>query len=330
MTSNINILRVLIVGCGNIAGRFDMNRLSTDLPFTHAGAYYHDRRFQIAACVEPNDLLRAEFMEFWSVPIGFRSIDEVLNCDLQFDVISICSPTHCHAHDLEIAIHLKPKLIFCEKPVTSSFTETERLIWECKRLNIELAVNYTRRWDLDVAQLQIDIQNGQSGKLRSVIGCYNKGLLNNGSHLLDLLNFLLGKMSIIKIGKPIHDFFDDDPTVPIWLETENDCPIHIVASHAEDYALFEIQFIFSKGILIMEDGGMFWRSRQVIDSETFKGYRMLGDSIRNTGNYPHAMTQAVDNIYRAITQGDRLSSTGETVLVTQFMCEQIKQAISIH
>ena len=326
---NFSRLSILIVGCGNIAGRFDMNRLPKDLPFTHAGAYTRDRRFQIAVCVEPNDLVRAEFMEFWSVPMGFRSIDEVWNCDRQFDVISICSPTPCHAHDLEIAISLKPKLIFCEKPVTSSFAETERLVWECQRANILLAVNYTRRWDQDIAQLQINIQNGQWGQLRSVIGCYNKGLLNNGSHLLDLLNFLLGKISIIKVGKPIHDFFDNDPTVPMWLETEKGCPIHIVTGHAQDYALFEVQFIFSTGILIMEDGGMFWRSRQVIDSETFKGYRMLTNSIRNIGNYPHAMTQAVDNIYRAITQGDRLSSTGETAIVTQSMCEQIKQNIPI-
>ena len=326
---SLSPLSVLIVGCGNIAGRFDMNRGSNDLPFTHAGAYSCDRRFQITACVEPNDLVRAEFMEFWSVLIGFRAIDEVLNCDRQFDVISICSPTHCHAHDLEIAIHLKPKLIFCEKPVTSSFAETERLVRECKRLNIQLAVNYTRRWDRDVTQLQTNIQNGQWGQLRSVIGCYNKGLLNNGSHLLDMLNFLLGTISIIKVGKPIHDFFEHDPTVPMWLETENGYPIHIVAGHAQDYALFEIQFIFSTGILIMEDGGMFWRSRQVVDSETFKGYRMLTDSVRNIGNYPHAMSQAIDNVYRAITRDDRLSSTGETALSTQFMCEQIKQIISI-
>jgi len=326
---NLSPLSVLIIGCGNIAGRFDRNRLPTDLPFTHAGAYHRDRRFQISGCVEPNDLVRAEFMEFWDVPLGLRVIDEVLNCDRQFDVVSICSPTPCHAHDLEIAIHLKPKLIFCEKPVTSSFMKTEKLVRECQKANIRLAVNYTRRWDRSVAQLQIDIQNGQWGELRSVIGCYNKGLLNNGSHLLDLLNFLLGEMSIIKIGKPIHDFFDYDPTVSMWLETEDNCPIHIVTGHAQDYSLFEIQFIFSTGILIMEDGGMFWRSRQAVDSETFKGYRMLGDSVKNIGDYSHAMTQAVDNIYRAITQGDRLTSTGETALVTQSMCEQIKRAIPI-
>jgi hypothetical protein len=56
---------------------------------------------------------------------------------------------------------------------------------------------------------------------------------------------------------------------------------------------------------------------------------MLTDSVRNVGNYPHAMTQAIDNIYRAIIQGERLASTGETALATQSMCEKIKQASSI-
>ncbi|MEG4247516.1 Gfo/Idh/MocA family oxidoreductase [Microcoleus sp. Pol10D4] len=329
MSTSPKMLNVLIVGCGNIAGRFDMNRLPTDLPLTHAGAYHRDRRFQITACVEPNEALRYEFMKFWSIPIGFRSIDEVLNGKHQFDVISICSPTHCHAHDLEMAISLNPKLIFCEKPITLYCAETERLVGLCQQLNIYLAVNYTRRWDQDVTQLQTKIQNDQWGKLRSVIGYYNKGLLNNGSHLLDLLNFLLGKINIIKVGKPIYDFFDHDPTVPMWLETEDGCPIHLVAGHAQDYALFEIQFIFAKGLLVMEDGGMFWRNRQVIDSETFKGYRTLTDSTKNAGHYPHAMLQAIDNIYRAITGNECLSSTGETALTSQLFCEQIKQSISI-
>jgi predicted dehydrogenase len=326
---NLIPLNVLIVGCGNIAGRFDMNRLNADLPFTHAGAYRRDRRYQITACVEPNDSAREEFMRFWSIPIGFRAIDEVLDCSYQFDVISICSPTICHAHDLDISISLKPKLIFCEKPVTTSVLETERLVLECQKFHIQLAINYTRRWARDVCQLQTDIKNGRWGQLRSVIGIYNKGLLNNGSHLLDLLNFLLGTIHIVKVGKPIKDFFEHDPTVPMWLEAEDGCPIHIVAANAQDYAIFELQFIFSTGVLVMEDGGMFWRSRQVIDSDTFNGYQVLADSVRYLGNYPRAMSQAVDNIYQAISQGDCLASTGESALLTQYMCEQIKQAIPI-
>jgi predicted dehydrogenase len=318
-------LQVLIVGCGNIAGGFDQGRSEGYLPYTHAGAYSRDGRFDLAACVEPDDKRRSEFMVAWGVPAGFRSIEEALDSGNQFDVISICSPTDCHAHDLEIASRLSPKLIFCEKALTASVVETKRLVAECAQLNIPLAVNYTRRWDTEVIKLQADMQSGRWGSLRSAVGYYNKGIANNGSHMLDLLHLLIGPMDIVKAGKPIDDFFADDPTLPVWLEGPQGVPVLLACGHAEDYAIFELQLVFSQGTVTMEEGGMFWRERRVQDSETFKGYRMLEAGVRRAGQYPSAMLNAIDNIYRAITHGDPLASTGESALAAQCVCEQIKQ-----
>ena len=143
--------------------------------------------------------------------------------------------------------------------------------------------------------------------------------------MLDLLHFLVGSMEIVKVGKPIHDFFPNDPTVPAWLAGPQGLPVHLVCGHAEDYAIFELQFVFSQGMLIMEEGGMFWRERNALDSETFKGYRVLEEGVRLAGEYPQTMLQAIDNIYRAINQGDPLASTGESALAAQRVCEQIKQ-----
>ncbi len=318
-------LRVLIVGCGNIAGTFDLGRPASELPYTHAGAFTRDGRFSLAACVEPDEERRKAFMGAWGISTGFLSIDKMVDSESQLDVISICSPTTFHAHDLEIALHLKPKLIFCEKPVTTSLAETERLVVECRKADILLAVNHTRRWAPDILKLQADMQAGRWGQLRSVVGCYNKGILNNGSHMLDLLHLLVGPMEIVKVGKPILDFFPNDPTVPVWLEGANGLPVHLVCGHAEDYAIFELQMVFSLGVLTMEEGGMFWRERRAVNSETFKGYHMLDAGIRRAGEYPLAMLGAVDNIYRAITQGDTLASTGESALAAQRVCERIKQ-----
>jgi predicted dehydrogenase len=311
------------VGCGNIAGRFDQSRSKNELPYTHAGAFTRDGRFNLAVCVEPDDKQRADFMAAWGVPMGFRSIEEAVNSGYYFDVISICSPTTCHSHDLEIALRLKPKLIFCEKPLTTSLAETERLVEECRKSNILLAVNYSRRFDPDVWKLQVDIQEGRWGQLRSIIGCYNKGILNNGSHMLDLVSLLAGPMEIVQVGKPVYDFFRNDPTIPVWLEGTNALPIHLVCGHAEDYAIFELQLVFSQGALTMEDGGMFWRERRVVDSGTFKGYRVLDDGVRRAGQYPLSMLQAVGNIYQAMTEGKPLASTGESAIVAQRMCEEI-------
>lgn len=324
----LNPLRVLIVGCGNIAGGFDQRRSASDLPYTHAGAYARDGRFKITVCVDPDDIRRAEFMEVWSVPVGVRSINELLDTGEKFDVISICSPTLCHAHDLEIALRLNPKLIFCEKPITPSLADAEGLVAECDKANILLAVNYTRRWDPYVAQLHASMQAGQWGVLRSVVGLYSKGILNNGSHMFDLLHVLVGPLEIVKIGKPIYDFFPNDPTVSVWLQGPQEVPIHIACSHAEDFTVFELELIFSHGVLTMEDGGLFWRERRVIDNVTYKGYRKLDEGVRQAGGYPHAMLQAVDNIYRAIKQREPLASTGDTALSAQRLCEQIIQQAS--
>lgn len=323
--TGLNPLNVLIVGCGNIAGGFDRGRSIDELPYTHAGAYERDGRFKMTVSVEPDDKRRAEFMAAWGIQTGFRSIDEILDSGYRFDVVSICSPSTCHAHDLEIALRLKPRLIFCEKPVTTSLAETERLVGECGNAHIPLAVNYSRRWDPEILKLRADMLAGKWGQLRSVIGLYNKGVLNNGSHMLDLLHLLVGRMEIVKVGKPIRDFSPDDPTVPVWLEGEGGLPVHLVCGHAEDYAIFELQMVFSQGVLTIEDGGLFWRERRAESSEAFKGYRMLDAGVRRAGGDASAMCGAVDNIYQAITRGDELASTGESALVTQRVCERIKQ-----
>jgi predicted dehydrogenase len=264
-------------------------------------------------------------MGTWGVPVGFRSIEEAMNSAHHFDIISICSPTTCHSHDLEVAVRMRPKLIFCEKPLTTSLVEAERLVEECRKSNILLAVNYSRRFDPDVWNLRNDMQKGRWGQLRSVIGYYNKGILNNGSHMLDLLGLLLGPMDIVRVGKPVNDFYPGDPTIPVWLEDTNALPIQLACGHAEDYALFELQLVFSHGALAMEEGGMFWRQRRAVDSPTFNGYRVLDEGVRQTGQYPRAMLEAVGNIYQAMTRGQPLASTGESALVAQRMCEQIKQ-----
>lgn len=325
ISDNSNHLRALIVGCGNIAGGFDQEQFANHQPYTHAGAYSRNNHFNLAACVEPDDQRRSEFMAAWHIPAGFISIEEAIKSGGQFDVISICSPTDCHGLDLELALRLKPKLIFCEKPVTSSLADTERLVAECSTANILLAVNYTRRWDPDITKLQANILAGQWGKLRSVVGLYNKGILNNGSHMLDLLQMLVGPMEISKVGEPVYDFFPNDPTVSVWLQGAQDVPVHLACSHAEDFALFELQLIFAYGVLTMEQGGMCWRERRAIDSTIFKGYRTLGEGVIRAGEYPQSMLQAINNIYRAIKYDEPLASTGASALITQRLCEQIKQ-----
>lgn len=319
-------LTVLIVGCGNIAGRFDERRSADALPYTHAGAYRYDGRFLVQACVEPDRQRRQAFQQYWGIAQGFTQLSDVLGAGKHYDVISICSPSAAHFQDLQLAIKLRPRLIFCEKPVTYSVAETERIIADCESLSILLMVNYTRAWDPACRSLQADYAAGKWGALRSVMGLYNKGIFNNGSHMLDLLSMLLGELHLQYAGRTVYDFFADDPTIPVVLEGGNSVPIHLAISHAADYAVFELQWVFEQGIVLMEAGGFNWRVRGVEDNQEMAGYRIVQKGHFQSGEYEQAMLHAVDNIYRALMAGEALAKSGRDALQVQRLCAQIRQS----
>jgi predicted dehydrogenase len=324
------VYKVLIIGCGNMAGGYDLLQPDDALPLGHAKAFAKHGGFAVSACVEPDAAKRADFQQRWQVPAGFASVQEVAAAGGQFDVISICSPTHVHAADIQSALVLKPKLIFCEKPVTPNLQESQRAVQACADQQVLLAVNYSRRWSPQVAQLKAELADGHWGAVRSVSAVYNKGILNNGSHMIDLLLALFGPLHIVSVGQAVADFLSDDPTIDATLRTQHGLPIQLNVAHAQDYALFEMQIVTEKGVISMEDGGACWRFRHAKPSEQLEGYWFLnsGEWVNPQGSY--AVTGAVANIFEALHHGAPLSSTGSNALQAQALCEQMKQMALAH
>lgn len=318
---------VLIVGCGNIAGGFDADRPPDALPLTHAGAFTRNPGFRLAACIEPDAQRRSAFMQRWAVSEGAGDFAALGAAARRFDVISLCSPTPLHGAHLAAALDLQPRLIFCEKPLTPSLQESEACVQRCADAGVLLAVNHTRRWAPDVALLREQLAQGELGPVRAVVAHYNKGLLNNGSHMFDLLRNLFGRLEPVRVGRAVYDHWPDDPSVSAELVTEGGVPVHLVASNAADYALFELEIIAARAVLTMEAGGARWRARQVVDNATFKSYKTLDSGTQLPGEYDQAMTRAVANIHGALTRGDALACTGECALHAQRLCARLLGAV---
>ncbi len=320
------LFKVMIIGCGNMAGGYDLLQPDSAPPLGHAKAFSSHEGFALTTCVEPDVAKRVAFQKRWQVPNGFASLKDVMNGAPQFDVISICSPTSAHAQDLQAALQLKPRLIFCEKPVTSTFEATQRMVQACAEHHVLLAVNHSRRWSPEVAQIKAELAKGEWGTVRSVSAVYNKGILNNGSHMLDLLLCLFGSLRLTRTGQAVYDFFADDPTVDATLVTDQGAPVQLNVAHAQDYAVFEMQIVTQKGVISMEDGGARWRVRQSEPSTQLPGYRFLnqGEWTESKGSF--ALSIAVSNIFGALQNGNELLSTGATALQAQALCEQIKNA----
>jgi len=321
----MELLTVLLVGCGNIAGGFDSGHALSSLPRTHAGAYTAHGGYKLAACIEPDEGKRLAFMELWRIPMGYSGFVDIVSRIPAFDVVSICSPTHSHYNDTLSALKLAPQLIFCEKPVCTSIELAEELVRRCKSARVHLAVNHNRRWDPDVVRLRDELASGLWGGVRSASGCYNKGVLNNGSHMVDLLQYLLGPLALLHTGTPVHDYNCEDPSIPAMLESASGVPVSLNCGHAADYSLFELELVTERGLLTMEDGGLCWRVRTAGSSPQFSGYRTLQPGNTVDGHYLHTMTGAAANIYATLTSGQKLASTGDTALEAQRLCDAISR-----
>ena len=324
---SVTTYSVLIIGCGNVAGGFDMARSLEQPPLSHAGAYVQHGGFRLAACVDPDEARRIAFAQHWGVEAHAAELQALHAQQGSFDVISICSPTDVHHEHLAHAIALRPRLILCEKPITTEPEAAAQLVRESQDLGISLAVNYSRRWDPFLDDLILQMQEGRWGQLRSVVGHYNKGILNNGGHMIDLLRRLVGPMTLVHATCAEHDFWESDPTVAALLTSEDGrIPVYLNPAHARDFAFFELELICELGVIRMLTGGMEWQLREAIPSSQFTGYRTLGEPKRVQGRYLETMGRAIQNVHAHLEHGAVLGCSGEEALLTQKMCISIQQS----
>ncbi|PHR99319.1 MAG: hypothetical protein COA68_08830 [Oceanobacter sp.] len=328
------MLRVLIVGCGRIAGGFDEHRGSTLFALTHAGAYSKRDDVRVVACVDTNLELAKAFGQRWNIPTIYSSLMEI-PCTEQFDIISVCVPTTFHEETILKALEFSPRALFIEKPISMSAANSAELISRCKDKGIPVLVNYSRRWDTQVNTFFDELRSGKYGELRSVVAIYNKGIRNNGSHIIDLLFNLFGTLqpiwSEVRLGSSAHETTAHetvlDPDINAILRGPNQESIHLVCTDADDFSQFELQILTSDAELRMLDGGARWSVRKKQVSPEFSGYSRLGEEEYVSGGYFPVMEAAIEQLTSDVHANVLSYGSAESALKVEELCEQlIRQA----
>ena len=306
----------LIVGCGAIAGGYDADKDDSPDVLTHAKAYAQHPGFRAVACVEPDVDRRRAFQRRWNIPHGFAALDMV---DVPFDVASVCVPTEHHAEMLRALLERKPRLVFAEKPITDHLGTSQELVQAYARSYIGLCVNYLRRWAPGIATLKREIESGQWGRFQGGSALYTKGLLNNGSHMLDVLSFLLGPVQPVARIQDVDDGRSVDPSSDVIVGAQGE-HIHLKAADGRAFTVFDIDLIFNRGRVSLTDSSFTIKRRPVEDSAKFLGYRMLAEGRTEPTGLGQAMIGALDNIHAHLTEGQALVSDGESALDVHRLC----------
>ena len=174
--------RVGIIGCGRIAAR-------------HANAYTAIESTELVAAAEPDPERRLKFDETYGIVGLYENYREML-ANEALDIISICTwhPLHC---EMTIAAaESGVQAILCEKPMALNLGEADRMLEACDKAGTKLVIGHQHRFDPQAVKALELVKGNAIGELQSIFGHCSSNLLNNGTHVVDLIRYFVDNSPI--------------------------------------------------------------------------------------------------------------------------------------
>ncbi len=268
--------RVLLVGLGAVGIGYDFYSSDLNTITSHAKAFNNHHHFSLVGGVDPNLESCLQFKQRYGGWSG-TSLEDSLR-SISPDVVVVATPTIYHADIIAQILSLaKPKLILCEKPLAYSLEEAELIVNSCHDAGCLLYVNYLRRVDPGVLEVKRRLQSAEISSPLKGVAWYSKGLIHNGSHFTNLLEFWLGPVqdfTIINPGRYISDS-DIEPDVQIFFQ--NGVVTFLAARNAYFYHN-EIHLVAPNGCLRYEQGGSRIIWQPIIEDPIFANFMGLSQS----------------------------------------------------
>jgi predicted dehydrogenase len=315
-----NKYKAVIIGAGNM-GAFYSKPDNYGAILTHAHAYKKEKRTKLIAFVDIDKKKALRAGRLWRVK-AYTDINKMFHQEKP-EIVSICTPDEIHKEVLKVCLKYKPKLVFCEKPFTTDIKSGRVLAREYKKARILLAVNYTRRWNKAFINLRKEIRKNRFGKCLNIIGIYNKGILHNGSHLISLLRYFFGEISDMAPLASRIDWKKTDPTLDAFLKFKSGHCAHIISTDSRQYELFEIDILFTKARIQLLDCGNQLVQYEVVQSHRHPDYRALKLVSKKNIRLAPTLLKVIPNLVNSLEGKDDILCSGEDVLETQKVCQQL-------
>jgi predicted dehydrogenase len=135
------------------------------------------------------------------------------------DIVDICVPNHLH-EEIILAAAEAGKHIFCEKPLAMNLAQGKRIVTAVEQAGVKNQLNFNFRFYPAVSRAHQLIDQGFLGRIFSFRGCFYRAsyinpdkplswrlskdiagggaLFDLGSHILDLIYYLLGEFGSVQ------------------------------------------------------------------------------------------------------------------------------------
>jgi predicted dehydrogenase len=194
----------------------------------HIESIRRANNLNVVALFHPFENEAAEKAASMGIPKYYVDYDKMVK-EEDFDCVHICTPNNLHYPMAKTAL-LAGKHVICEKPLATTVKEAEELLAIAKEKNLVHAVSFNLRYYPLVRQMKKMRENGQLGRVYSIVGSYlqdwlfyetdynwrlepdksgdSKAIADIGSHLIDLIEYISG----LSITEVMADFSTVHPT----------------------------------------------------------------------------------------------------------------------
>lgn len=320
----INTLNVLIIGSGNIGAFFD--KPTSKNIISHAHAFTSNEHYHLLGFMDVDKQKAREAARLWDCKT-FNTIKEAFEKNT-IDIVCLATPDNTHYGLLKDISRYNMKLVFSEKPLATDTSKAYEICELYKARKIPIMINYSRRFVPEFNQLRLNIKKGSYGKFIAGTGYYGKGILHNGSHMIDLLRFLLGEIEDVKAVDSTSDYSNEDLSISGIITLFNKKRFYLQNISHLLYTIFEMDLLFEKKRIRIVDSGFFIEEYEIEKNEQFSGYKTIGSSkkIIKT-DLGHSMYHAANNIYNYLDNNEKLQSPIDEAYKTMVICSKFIEQI---
>ena len=270
--------RVGIIGCGNMGGLYDERGIGRGAVYTHAGMYSHFKEFEISAAADLDRKRLSGFVRHWRAKRAYRSYADMLRAE-KLDVVSIATPDETHTQILKDVLRInRPRIVFTEKPLALNAEEGLRIRDLARKLGVRIVVDYVRRWDVRHRLIKKMIEKGSLGDIISVSGYYVRGLRHNGCQLINLIQYICGKIVSVTAIDPLPSGSSgSNESLSLRCLVKPDIPCYILPLDRKGYkfSAFELDIFGSKGRLRLDATGSAAELYFVSNDKRFPNFKYL-------------------------------------------------------
>ena len=311
--------KAIIIGAGRIGAGFD----TPDTPdvLTHAHAYSRHPRIRLAGIMDVDAGKAGEAAAKWDCS-AYSDLEKIFS-EQHPEIVSICTPDDSHYDVLLRCLEYQPAAVVVEKPLTSELVNSQEIVRLYRQRDIPLWVNFIRRFDSRMQDVKRDIEIGRLGRILHASIRYTKGILHNGSHAVDVANFLFGQFRDARVLGAVEDYDPRDPTLHAVLSYEK-CPaVFLQACDERAYSIFEVDIVAEKKRLTFEQFGYFLRQSAVREDPRFAGYHDLDDGCTEKTALGESLSELINNVLGQLEAGNDLLCSGQDALGAEMICHQL-------